>query len=274
MGKVVDMDDLIGTEEAARLLGVGPTAVKRWADQGLLACVRTPGGHRRFSRAAVERFLSAEARGGAAGWVDLLVATDDDHAVEAQLLAERGRRGAWSRVAAILGEALVEMGRRWEAGALSITQEHLASERLARALVRLSVTLPLDPRAPRALLATAEGDDHTLGLALAELCLREAGWVTLWAGRGTPPGEIAAMVRQGVVRLVALSASCASTDALALRRQARAAAEACRAGGAELALGGSGAWPDELEGALRFRSLEAFAAWARELGARSGPGTA
>jgi excisionase family DNA binding protein len=274
MGNVVDIDDLIGTEEASRLLGVGPTAVKRWADQRLLPCVRTPGGHRRFSRAAVERFLSAEARGGAAGWVDLLVATDDDHAVEAQLLAERGRRGAWSRVATILGEALVEMGRRWEAGALSITQEHLASERLARALVRLSVTLPLDPGAPRALLATAEGDDHTLGLALAELCLREAGWVTLWAGRGTPPAEIEAMVRQGAVRLVALSASCASTDALALRRQARAAAEACRAGGAALALGGSGAWPDELEGAPRFRSLEAFAAWARELAARSGPGTA
>jgi excisionase family DNA binding protein len=274
MERSADIDDLIGTEEVARLLGVGTTAVKRWADQGLLACARTPGGHRRFSRAEVQRFLRADFRGGSAGWVDFLADTDDGHAVEARMLVERGRLGTWSRVATVLGEALVEMGRRWEAGALSIADEHLASERLSRALARLSGTLPMDPGAPRALLATAEGDDHTLGLALAELCLREAGWATLWAGRGTPSAEIAAMVPRRAVRLVALSASCTSTDALALRRQARAVAQACRAGGAQLALGGSGAWPEELEGALRFRSLEPFAAWARGLAARAGPGAA
>ena len=43
--------------------------------------------------------------------------------------------------------------------------------------------LPVGERGPVCLLACAEGDDHTLGLSLAELCLREAGWATLWAGR-------------------------------------------------------------------------------------------
>jgi excisionase family DNA binding protein len=258
------MDDILSTEDVARQAGVGPTAVKRWTDQGLLACVRTPGGHRRFARSEVERFLRADGRGSATGWVDFLLATDDGHAVEARLLAERGRRGAWFRVASILGEVLEELGRRWEAGEITVVEEHMASERLARALARASGSLPLDPNAPRSLLATAEGDDHTLGLALAELCLREAGWATLWAGRATASDEIAAAVRTGVARMVALSASSASADAVALERQAREAAEACRAAGAHLVLGGSGAWPDALPGASRFRSLESFAAWARE----------
>jgi excisionase family DNA binding protein len=265
---------LLSTDEAARLLGVGATAVKRWADQGLLTCLRTPGGHRRFARAAVERFLRQGGPGGAASWVDFLVATVDSHAVEARLLEERARLGTWSRVASVLGEALVELGRRWETGVLTIAEEHLATERLARALVRVSSTLPLDPGAPRALLAMAEGDDHTLGLALTELCLREAGWSTLWAGRATPTGEAAALARSGAVQLVAVSASCNSTDDLGLRRQVRVLADACRAGGASLALGGAGAWPDEAEGAVRFRSVEPFSRWARELAGRSRPSSA
>jgi len=267
------MDDFISTEEAGRLLRVGPTAVKRWADQGLLPCVRTPGGHRRYSRTAVERFLRADARSAADGLADLLVNAADGHVVQARLLAERSRLGAWHRVATALGEALEEMGRRWETGKLSIAQEHLASERLARALTAVSSQLPLAPGAPCCLLATAEGDDHTLGMALAELCLREAGWTTAVAGQRTPTAEIASAARLVGARMVALSASCASADALPLRRQAAAVAAACRAGGAQLVLGGGGPWPEDLEGAVRFRSLEAFAAWARGTARAEAPGT-
>jgi excisionase family DNA binding protein len=267
------MDDFIGTAEVARLSGVGSTAVKRWADEGLLPSTRTPGGHRRFARSEVERFLRADARGAATGFADAILAARDSRELEARLLAERARRGAWFSVAAVAGEALAEMGRRWEAGTLSIGEEHLASERLARALTHVAESLPADPGAPRCLLACAEGDDHTLGLCLIELCLREAGWATLWAGRGTPTAEIAELVRRAGARMVALSASCASTDALSLRRQAEAAARACRPSGVHLALGGAGAWPDHPRGARRFRSLDAFSAWARELAA-AGPGAA
>jgi methanogenic corrinoid protein MtbC1 len=237
--------------------------VKRWADQGLIACLRTAGGHRRFERGEVERFLRAEARAGAADGVELLLRDADGREIEGRLLAERARRGSWHAVAEGLVDTLTALGQRWEAGDITIYQEHLASERLARALARLGSSLPSNPGAPRCLLACAPGDEHTLGLALVELCLREAGWAVLWSGRATPTEEIAAAVRAGGVRMVALSASAASTDAVALARQAAAVGEACTAAGAILAVGGAGAWPERPAHGQRFRALGPFAAWAR-----------
>ena len=49
---------------ASQLLGVDPDTLRRWADDGRVAAWTTPGGHRRFDRAALER-LAAD-RGGRA----------------------------------------------------------------------------------------------------------------------------------------------------------------------------------------------------------------
>ena len=45
------------TYEAARLLGVSLRTVQLWAENGLLTCWRTAGGHRRIPRASIERLL-------------------------------------------------------------------------------------------------------------------------------------------------------------------------------------------------------------------------
>src|SRR5512137_904365 len=147
-----EMDDLLSTVDVGRLAGVGPTAVKRWADQGLLPCVRTAGGHRRFHRGEVEKFLLTTRGSGGSAFVDLLLQTDG-LGVEARLLTERSRLGSWLAVTDLLGGALVELGARWRAGTVTIYQEHLASERLGRALARISDALPVPPDAPRCVLA-------------------------------------------------------------------------------------------------------------------------
>lgn len=253
-----EMNDSLSTNEVARLAGVGPSAVKRWADGGQLRCSRTAGGHRRFGRAEVERFLRRHGAGAAGRdpWLEGLLAAPDALALEALLLAERARLGAWWRVAEAAGAALVTLGERWQAGEVSIVEEHLASERLARALARAGEAIPLDGGAPRALLACAEGDDHALGLALAELVLREAGWATAWAGRHTPLSELAATLQRGQFRLLAVSASAASADPAGLRSQAERLGRACRVAGVRLVLGGSGDWPERPRHGVRLRGLE------------------
>jgi MerR family transcriptional regulator, light-induced transcriptional regulator len=253
-----ELNDLLSTREVARLAGVGPSAVKRWSDAGLLACQKTAGGHRRFARAEVERLLrhqSADGLGGTDPWVDALLDARETFGISALLLAERARVGAWHRVAERAGLAVAELGRRWRAGTVSIADEHLASERLARALARVAESIPLLPGAPVALLTCAEEDDHTLGLSLVEVVLREAGWSTRWVGRRTPLVEVDRLLGKGDVALLAVSASEASADAPGLRRQAEALGRRCRALGVALVLGGHGAWPERPRHGVLVRSL-------------------
>jgi excisionase family DNA binding protein len=45
--------------QAAEILGVHATTLRRWADDGQIRCLRTPGGHRRFVEADLRAFLQA-----------------------------------------------------------------------------------------------------------------------------------------------------------------------------------------------------------------------
>jgi excisionase family DNA binding protein len=52
--------DWLGLSEASRILGVSPATLRRWSDAGRLRVFTTPGGHRRFARAALERLLPGD----------------------------------------------------------------------------------------------------------------------------------------------------------------------------------------------------------------------
>jgi excisionase family DNA binding protein len=308
---------ILTTAEAAELLGVGPTALKRWADDGLLRCVRTAGGHRRFLREDLEAFqrertslgsagdAAARARGGAGdaerphprglapgvvdaafpsheawlraelgatdhvdSWLDALLRGAPVTTIAAMLLRLRVRAGAWHTACRFLGDVLVGLGDRWASGACSVMEEHLASERLQRAIARVTEEIPVRLDAPRALLATATGEEHTLGLSLVELCLREAGWITRWAGRATPTDEVVALVRAAKVELVALSASQFAVDGVALAKVVAEIEPVCAAHGAAFLLGGRGAWPRQSRHALHIATFEQLHAIAVQEGER------
>ncbi|HEX6272746.1 MAG TPA: helix-turn-helix domain-containing protein [Polyangiaceae bacterium] len=259
------MKTLVSTAEAARLAGVGTTSVKRWADEGVLECVKTAGGHRRFERATLEAFLRTHGAPPAIDprerWLEVLV-SGGTYELRSELFAARGRLGAWHRVCDELAPALTELGEQWACGDVSVLAEHVASERIARALAYVADALPAGERDPVCLLACAEGDDHTLGLSLVEVCLREVGWATLWAGRRTPVADLVEAIERGI-GMVALSASTVSADSRVVSAQLRRIEAACRAQGIALALGGRGAWPEKLGTAHRFDSFEPFHAFAR-----------
>jgi excisionase family DNA binding protein len=46
--------------QAADFLGVHPSTLRRWADDGEIRCTRTPGGHRRFRQAILHHFLDGQ----------------------------------------------------------------------------------------------------------------------------------------------------------------------------------------------------------------------
>jgi excisionase family DNA binding protein len=250
-------NELLTTVEAARVAGVGASSVKRWADDGLLSVIRTVGGHRRFDRAALDRFLRSRGADDDDPFVATILAAQR-HAVEGALLEARARLGAWHRVADEVALALVELGERWASGRVSIAEEHVASECLLRSLARVTDVVPSRTDANVCLLACVEGDEHTLPLALAELVLRESGWGARWLGRQTPKSEILRIVRNGEVEMIAVSASAAQRDTARLAELAFELGSACRESGVGFVVGGSGAWPDPLEDAERLRSFTAL----------------
>jgi excisionase family DNA binding protein len=55
---VLNDDPLLTSVEVAALFRVDPKTVTRWAKAGRLPFVKTPGGHARFRRSAVEALLN------------------------------------------------------------------------------------------------------------------------------------------------------------------------------------------------------------------------
>ena len=67
--------------QAARFLGVAQSTIRKWSDQGRVPAFYTPGGHRRYRRSDLERFLDRSGPGGKAKPGPLILLVDDDERV-------------------------------------------------------------------------------------------------------------------------------------------------------------------------------------------------
>jgi len=256
--------DTLTTREAAAILGVGTTSIKRWADAGLLPCVKTPGGHRRFQRDVISAFVacekqlpSVEVPERVSNWVSNLIALTPRRRIFDILRVERRQLGSWFLVADGVCEVLDEIGRRWARAELSAVHEHIATDRLSRALSRCCELIKLPANPKTVLLTVAEGEAHTLEQRLAELCFREAGWATTLVPRETPVGSICEQVASGAFDLVAIRASSHLKDSASLAHQAQILATTCQENHVELILDGQGNWPEGLTHTHRVRSFAA-----------------
>jgi excisionase family DNA binding protein len=54
-------DDLLRPREVADLFGVRTSTIAQWAREGKLTPLRTPGGHRRYSRRQIRELLAEDA---------------------------------------------------------------------------------------------------------------------------------------------------------------------------------------------------------------------
>lgn len=65
-----DRQMVFTSSQAAHYLGVSLATIRRWTDAGHIACYRTPGGQRRFSRVQLDDFITAMSQEGPAGAVE------------------------------------------------------------------------------------------------------------------------------------------------------------------------------------------------------------
>jgi methanogenic corrinoid protein MtbC1 len=112
----------------------------------------------------------------------------------------------------IVAPAMHEIGSLWATGALTIADEHRATELTNRVLAALR-PLPAAaveagvPSPRRALLATVEGERHALGLRMASDILEDTGFEAIYLGADVPTQTLLQAVAVTAPDLVALAAT-------------------------------------------------------------------
>jgi len=211
----IDLPETLRPVEAARVLGVGDTTLKRGRKRGRIPCERTAGGHRRFRRADVEAFAARYERRGAARRASALngsAATlasarrpgepsepDRDDVRSLGPARAQPRLGRGGRPA-LCGAA--DRGRRAD-GREGRSRARASTRSRARSRPRSSGSRTRcrpAQRADRCCYACIPGERHTLGLSLIETAVRERGMSVAVPGRGRATSDIVKAVRRGPAR--------------------------------------------------------------------------
>ncbi|HEY5636354.1 MAG TPA: cobalamin-dependent protein [Burkholderiales bacterium] len=181
-------------------------------------------------------------------------------------LSQSVMRDGVQRFVAGTAAPLVDMvGSAWARGEIQVFEEHLFTEQLQSVLRQAISQLGAPPGPPRVLLTTLPGEQHALGLLMAEAMAGLEGAACLSLGTQTPVHEIVAAARANRADVVALSASASAPQAalresLAVLRAQLPEGTALWCGGA-----GAGALKRPPAGVRRIDSLagvgEEIAAW-------------
>lgn len=122
----------------------------------------------------------------------------------------------------MLAPALVEIGDRWQRGAATVAQEHLATAVVASIMATLAPTLEEVPAVrQRIVLACIAGEMHDLGLRMLGDFLEGDGWEVLLLGAVMPAQDLAGFVAE--VNPVAIGLSVTLTTHLDIARTTIAA---------------------------------------------------
>jgi excisionase family DNA binding protein len=100
--------DWLTLGQAAKYLGVAQSTIRKWSDGGRLPAFYTPGGHRRFRRGDLDRFLGSS-RGAATSSASRVLIVDDDDGLRAFLRAALEADGCVVREAASAEEGLAAL---------------------------------------------------------------------------------------------------------------------------------------------------------------------
>ncbi len=209
--------DTLTLREAAEELGVHYMTVYRYVRLGLLPA-RKSGAAWRVARCDLDRFTHPDQprtprRQAPWSW-----------RLEQRMLAA-DQAGAWQVVEAalaagttparvhteVIGPALRDIGRRWEAGELAVSDEHIATAIAHRLIARLGPMFARRGRSRGTVLATTPpGERHQLGVEMLADILRGAGYEVVVLGVDVPLDSLAPVAE----KLDRLVAACVSVVAL------------------------------------------------------------
>jgi excisionase family DNA binding protein len=213
------------SSEAAELLSVHPSTVKRWCNDGLLPFDMTAGGHRRIrledavafsERQGIRTVLTPFAPYEPHAWGALSAARQDGSFRPLHTLALgwalRGDNRRVEQLYTALGRSdqigfctfcdeairglMNRVGQAWVDGRLRVGDEHVISQLMIDVLLRLrqeGLDDAYDPSANGAarvaVVGTLEGNQHHLGALCVRILLERLGWKVHYLGPDVPADD-------------------------------------------------------------------------------------
>ena len=213
-GKMSESVQYFNSLEAAKVLGVNVSTIKRWTDEGKLECIQSAGGHRKFLMSHLADFLEKNKKKNSK--VNLFPIEDEtdlqisQHILKGDFeylityLQENAFVGNRNRVQQVMNglylaqyplhqiydhlitPVLYNVGYLWEAGEIAVAKEHLASQTIRDGIIRLQgiIRIPKE-KIGNVLCLNFSGELHDIALKMADHVLEARGFNVLFTGQIT-----------------------------------------------------------------------------------------
>lgn len=131
----------------------------------------------------------------------------DETGLQAQLSRVLLRLGLQRFVLEFVAPLNEIVGNAWSRGEIAVSHEHVYTEQMQYLLRQGIGSIPQTVQSPNVMLTTLPGEQHQLGLLMAQVCLAVEGTRCISLGAQTPVWDIVQAVRQRGIEVVGLSFS-------------------------------------------------------------------
>ncbi len=207
------------SEEAARILNVNVSSIKRWTEDGTLECVKTAGGHRKFTMQHLAKFLEQHKTKTSRANLFPIESEQDleintrilkadfpfliDYVSEQSRLCQRDRvlrvfnglylaqHPLYEIYDQLVTPVLQMTGDLWAQGKLSIIEEHFSTQTIRDCLIRLQgiIQIPSE-KVGTAFCLIMSQELHDVAIKMVDHVLELKGYKVLFSGQMTPSMKI------------------------------------------------------------------------------------
>ncbi len=207
------------SEDAAKILGVNVSTIKRWTESGTLDCIKTAGGHRKFLMSHLASFVEENKKKNSKVNLFSLESEQDieisyhilkgdyiylnNYVLEQALNCKRekvqqvfnglylGQYPLHQIYDLIVTPVLHQIGFLWSENKLSVIQEHLASQSIKDSIIRLQGIIKIpESNSVKALCISPSTELHDIPLKMVDHILESRGFSVLYTGQKTPTEKI------------------------------------------------------------------------------------
>lgn len=256
------------SSEAANILGVNVSTIKRWTDDGRLKCIKTAGGHRKFAISHLAEFIQENKQKTSRvnvfpveGEKDLEISyhitKGDFKFLKNRVLGDAldcnrerihkilnglylGQFPLHKIYDNLITPVMHRIGDLWEREEITITEEHFASQIIRDSIIRLQSAMQIpSKKIGTALCLNFSSELHDIALKLVDHILEIRGYKVLFSGQITPLYKLESIFEKFQPDRVYISSTVVSEISLA-QLELNHLLELCENNSAEVYVGGRG----------------------------------